>query len=543
MAYLLINLLSFNAQAISYSYDNLGRLTNVTYDNGTKIDYRYDPAGNLLSLNSSGTVPDSDNDGIFDNTDNCPSVSNTNQLNTDADDMGNVCDADDDNDGLSDIVEQNLGLDPLNADSDSNGLSDSNEDTDHDGYTNSEEVLAGSDPGDSKSSLSTEAPVINPESAAYYSRVAVTISTSDPQLIIHYTTDGSQPNASSPVYSEPVRVDVSSRIKAVSIDNNAETSLVVSETYTVFEETPWAPAADSKWHWQPQGAIDISIDVAVYHIDMLATSEATIKQLKNQGRQLVCYFSAGTWEASRNDANDFPDWVKGNVLQGKTGEQWLDISDLDSLAPIMRARMETAISKGCDAVQPVNINGYINDTGFQLTTDQQFVYNLFLSNEANQRGLSIGLNIDHPQIDSLKPFFDWRLNQQCFGYKACTELASKQCTLDADGNGVVDALTDGLLFIRHMFGIRGESLTGNAVDNTCTRCTAAEIEPYLQQCADLDYSDIDGNGKVDALTDGLLSIRYNFGIRSAALISNAVDNDCTRCTSIEIEGYLEGMMP
>jgi uncharacterized protein (DUF2164 family) len=218
----------------------------------------------------------------------------------------------------------------------------------------------------------------------------------------------------------------------------------------------------------------------------------------------------------------------------------------------MRARLETAISKGCDAVQPVNINGYDNNTGFPLTADQQLIYNLWLTNEANQRGLSIGLNNDHSQIDTLEPFFDWTLNHQCSEYNACDPLKipieeeaanGKQCTLDADGNGSVDALTDGLLFIRHMFGIRGDSLISNAVNGNCTRCTAVEIEPYLEQCADLDVSDIDGNRQVDALTDGLLSIRYNFGIRGEALVLNAVAEDCTRCNSTQIEDYLQGMMP
>ncbi|MEE9345459.1 MAG: ImpA family metalloprotease [Methylococcales bacterium] len=518
--------------------------------NSDQQDTDTDGIGDACDTTPTG---DTDNDTVDNAIDNCPTLSNTDQLNSDTDHLGNACDTDDDNDGLPDHVEQNLGLNLLSDDSDGDGVLDGEEDTDNDGYSNREEVLAGSDPGDVNSALGTEIPLINPQSAAYYSRVAVTLSTIDPQLSIHYTTDGSQPNASSPIYSEPIRLDMSSIIKAISLDkNNAESSLVASETYIVFEEAPWTPASDSKGHWQPQGAIDSSIDFAVYHIDLLATSEATINQLKKQGRQLVCYFSAGTWEASRTDANDFPDWVKGNALQDKPDEKWLNISDLNSLAPIMRARLETAISKGCDAVQPVNINGYDNDTGFQLTTDQQLIYNLWLTNEANQRGLSIGLSNDYSQIDILKPFFDWTLNQQCFEYNACDPsiipiveeaVSGKQCTLDADGNGSVDALTDGLLFIRHMFGIRSDSLISNAVDGNCTRCTAIEIEPYLQQCVDLNFSDIDGNGKVDALTDGLLSIRYNFGIRNEALVINSVAEDCTRCNSTQIEEYLQGMKP
>ncbi len=118
-----------------------------------------------------------------------------------------------------------------------------------------------------------------------------------------------------------------------------------------------------------------------------------------------------------------------------------------------------------------------------------------------------------------------------------------QCKLDVDGDTNVDALTDGLLFIRHMFGIRGESLVENAAASDCTKCTAAELEPIVEQCDTEGTSDIDGNGQVDALTDGLLIIRYLFGIRGDALINNSVSDGCTRCSPIEIEAYLQGLIP
>ena len=51
--------------------------------------------------------------------------------------------------------------------------------------------------------------------------------------------------------------------------------------------------------------------------------------------------------------------------------------------------------------------------------------------------------------------------------------------MDIDGNGVVDALTDGLLLIRWQFGLKGPGLIANAIGPNATRNTAALVEAYL----------------------------------------------------------------
>ena len=73
------------------------------------------------------SIPDTDGDGIPDDVDNCLTTANTDQLDTDNDRLGDVCDSDDDNDGLDDTIENTLGTNPLVIDSDGDGLSDSNE--------------------------------------------------------------------------------------------------------------------------------------------------------------------------------------------------------------------------------------------------------------------------------------------------------------------------------------------------------------------------------------------------------------------------------
>ena len=84
---------------------------------------------------------DSDGDGVGDNSDNCPSISNPGQNDTDSDMLGDACDEDDDNDGLID-TEDNCPLvnNTLQNDTDEDGIGDAcDEDIDGDNFTNMED--------------------------------------------------------------------------------------------------------------------------------------------------------------------------------------------------------------------------------------------------------------------------------------------------------------------------------------------------------------------------------------------------------------------
>jgi hypothetical protein len=121
--------------------------------------------------------------------------------------------------------------------------------------------------------------------------------------------------------------------------------------------------------------------------------------------------------------------------------------------------------------------------------------------------------------------------------------AVPHCLLDIDANNQADALTDGILVVRYLFGFRGETLTNGAVDPSGARTGSSEISDYLEQCIAPTRIDIDDNNQADALSDGILAIRYLFGFHGEPLIDGAFDPAGDRTTAAEIERYLEGMLP
>jgi hypothetical protein len=161
----------------------------------------------------------------------------------------------------------------------------------------------------------------------------------------------------------------------------------------------------------------------MYDIDLFDVPQSTIDQLHAQGRIVICYFSAGSYEDWRSDASDFSPALLGSPLGDWEGEWWLDIRQIENgIGPIMEARMDLAVAKQCDGVEPDNIDAYINNNGLGLTGDDQLVYNRWLAQQAHARGLSIGLKNDLDQVLDLVDDFDWALNEQCWQYQECDML-------------------------------------------------------------------------------------------------------------------------
>lgn len=185
----------------------------------------------------------------------------------------------------------------------------------------------------------------------------------------------------------------------------------------------WRPRAGLTWQWQLSGKLDRSVDAQVYDVDGQDTSAADVAALKAAGRRTICYVNAGAWEKWRPDAGKFPKAVLGKELDGWPDERWLDIRQWKVLEPILAARFDTCRAKGFDAVEPDNVDGYANRSGFPLKAADQLTFNRRLADLAHRRGLAVGLKNDVDQAAELAPQFDFAVNEECAQYDECDKLA------------------------------------------------------------------------------------------------------------------------
>jgi hypothetical protein len=177
----------------------------------------------------------------------------------------------------------------------------------------------------------------------------------------------------------------------------------------------WHPTIGLTWQWHiSEPPVDTSVDAQVFDIDLFDNGSSVIDELHAMERKVICYISVGSWEDWRPDREQFPPEVLGRDYDGWPGEKWLDVRQIDNLAPIMLARLDLCKSKGFDAVEPDNMEVYTNDTGFPLTYNDQLRYARWLADEAHARGLAIGMKNAPDSVKDLLPFFDFAITEDCF---------------------------------------------------------------------------------------------------------------------------------
>jgi len=182
------------------------------------------------------------------------------------------------------------------------------------------------------------------------------------------------------------------------------------------------PSLEATWQWQLTGTLNMGYDVDVYDVDLFDTSASTIAALHAAGRRVVCYFSAGSAENWRDDYARFDAADLGAALDGWAGERWVDTRSANVRA-IMADRLDVARDKGCDGVEPDNMDGYDNDSGLPLTAATQLDYNRAIAALAHERGLAVGLKNDVAQLDALVDHVDFAVNEQCHQYDECEGYA------------------------------------------------------------------------------------------------------------------------
>ena len=193
-------------------------------------------------------------------------------------------------------------------------------------------------------------------------------------------------------------------------------------------------------------------DIDLFDIDLFDVPSSTVDELHDRGRTVVCYLSDGSFEGVRPDAERFPDEVVGAPLQGFPDERWLDLRATDELLPIMEDRLDQCAAKGFDGVEFDNVDAFANDSGFELTTDDQLAYLMALSAAARDRDLSPGSEIALALGPEVVDDFDRALIEQCFQYDECDQAApfvdrDKAVFVveyEVDPADVCDRVTDGL---------------------------------------------------------------------------------------------------
>lgn len=184
---------------------------------------------------------------------------------------------------------------------------------------------------------------------------------------------------------------------------------------------PWQPAVGVKWQIVLQAPInETEIDVPVYDLDLFDSTASIITWAQGQGRKVICYFSAGSYEDWRPDSASFKPEDYGNGLEGWEGEYWLNTSSANA-RNIMLARLDQAAKKGCDGVDPDNIDGYENDSGLDLTTDTAVDFVRFLADATHARNMSFGLKNGAKILSQVVDLIQWNVVEECFQYDECSD--------------------------------------------------------------------------------------------------------------------------
>jgi hypothetical protein len=190
-------------------------------------------------------------------------------------------------------------------------------------------------------------------------------------------------------------------------------------------ENPYVPPANVRWLAQLDGAVDIQQDADLFYLDAEQQDPDALATLRAQGRHYLCYLSAGSLEAFRADAVDFPANAVGNALENFPREHWLDVRD-STVRELMAKRVTALSTFGCAGVPPSSLAVHAADTGFDLSLTDALDYARWLAERIHAAGMSAGLTGPLALTNELWPTFDFGLGIACVNASGCSEYAPFQ---------------------------------------------------------------------------------------------------------------------
>ena len=218
--------------------------------------------------------------------------------------------------------------------------------------------------------------------------------------------------------------------------------------------------------------------------------------------------------------------------------QVYSVVDSDNNSTTVTRRVAIVVDTDGDGV----FNRFDNDDdndGVEDVSDQ-FPYDSRYSMDSDGDGMADAWEILYG-LDPNNPL-DASSDQDIDGTTAAEEFIAGSVpvgTLDIDGDGQFDGLADGMLILRHLFGFSDDQLIDGSIAADALYTSASQIEQRIDALGD--RVDIDGDNQLDALTDGLLILRYLLGYEGAALVEGAVSEQGTRRQPADIETYLQSL--
>lgn len=213
--------------------------------------------------------------------------------------------------------------------------------------------------------------------------------------------------------------------------------------------------------------------------------------------------------------------------------------DALAFAPVTGSQLETWVESASATVSGISVPVAVVVSGgeFAVSSDGGATWGAWQSsNGTAASGYQIKL-----RVLSSASYNDATTASLLLGSASASFTASTLSgSLDIDLNGGPSAATDGVLVLRYLLGYRGAALTAGAIGAGAQRTDGNGIVLYLDRLRK--QLDVDGDAGSLALTDGILVLRHLLGLRGSALVSGAIGSGATRDAS-EIAAAIARMLP